>query len=75
MGLVVNLERINNSQAYKIYVAEGKEAANDPVGFIPYYQNMTVRKSDGLFRDTEFYYPSWTCLKCINGFGLSSNFN
>lgn len=48
--------------------------ANDPVGYIPYYQSITVRKTDGLFRDTEFYYPVWTCLKCNDGYGLSNNF-
>ena len=75
MSLVLNLDRITNSQPYKFYTVDGKEPANDPVGYIPYYQNLTVRKTDGLFRDAEFYYPSWTCLKCINGFGLSPNFS
>ena len=27
-----------------------------------------------MFRDSEFYYSSWTCLKCNDGLGLDSTF-
>jgi hypothetical protein len=44
------------------------------VGYIPVYQQMIDRKNDGQFRNSEFYLPTWTCLMCKDGFGLSSDF-
>jgi hypothetical protein len=34
------------------YLADGKLYANDPVGNIPIYQNISIQKTDGLFRDS-----------------------
>ena len=37
--------------SYKYYIFNGLEVANDPVGYIPYFQNLTSRKStDRLLR-------------------------
>lgn len=70
----MNYDILNGSGPYVYYMLNGKEYANDPVGYIPYYQQLTTRRSDGLFRDSEIFNPSWTCLKCLDGMGLSQNF-
>lgn len=36
---------------------------------------MINRKNDGTFRISEFYQPTWVCLLCDDGFGLSSDFH
>lgn len=73
-AVVINYVRIQNSDPYSHYTFNGKATSNDPVGYIPIFQQLTERKDDGLFRDTEFISPSWTCLKCADGLGLSSDF-
>lgn len=70
----VTYSAISKSDSYSYYTFSGKEPANDPVGYIPYYQQITKRKNDGQFRESGLILPSWTCLKCSNGFGLSNNF-
>jgi hypothetical protein len=71
---ILNEEIMYGSDPYLFYLFNGKELPADPVGYIPLYQNMTARKTDGYFRDSEIFSPVWTCLKCQDGYGLSSNF-
>ena len=61
------------SISYKNYIYFGYEAANDPVGFIPYFQQLTTLKNAGLPRYTDFYEPIWTCYKCKDTYGLSDD--
>ena len=70
---MLNYERVSTSEPYKFYTFEGRETPNDPVGHIPIFQQLTSRKNDGQFRDSEFFHPVWTCLKCVDGMGLSDN--
>lgn len=65
---------IAGSSSYNLYTFLGKEPSNDPVGYIPIYQQMISQKNDGQFRNSEFYHPVWTCLMCEDGYGLSSDF-
>lgn len=74
-GFILNYDKLSGSAPYTYYTFKGREAPNDPVGYIPTYQQLTQRKNDGQFRDSEFFYPAWTCLKCNDGFGLSDNFS
>lgn len=71
---VLNYDLVANSAPYQFYTFAGKESPNDPVGYIPVYQQMIDRKNDGQFRNSEFYHPLWTCLLCNDGYGLSSDF-
>ena len=73
-AIVVNYNRVQKSDPYYFLTFNGKAAQNDPVGYIPVFQQLTSRKNDGLFRNTDFYNPRWTCLKCTNGMGLSPDF-
>lgn len=45
------------------------------MGYIPYFQKITSsrRVTDGMYRENSLFEPSWTCLKCIDGYGLSEN--
>lgn len=61
---VVTINKIEASQPYKHYIYDGMEPANDPVGYIPYFQKLTVMKSDGIPRETFFFEPQWVCMKC-----------
>ena len=74
-AVVVNYNRVQNSDPYYFLTFNGKAAQNDPVGYIPVFQQLTSRKNDGLFRNTDFYNPVWTCLKCADGMGLSPDFS
>ena len=70
---IINISLIENNNPYKYYIFNNLEPANDPVGYIPYFQKITSsrRVTDGMFRENSFFEPRWTCLKCADGFGLS----
>jgi hypothetical protein len=42
----------DNSNPYKYYIDNDIEPANDPVGYIPYFQELTSynKNTDGLYR-------------------------
>lgn len=73
---IINITRIKNSNPYAYFIYNGLEYGNDPVGYIPYFQSITIYNgvTDGLYRDDTFFEPQWTCLKCIDGQGLSDDF-
>jgi hypothetical protein len=66
---------IEKNKAYGYYIFSSTEYANDPVGYIPYFQKITSsrRLTDGLFRENSFFEPDWVCLKCDDGYGLEEN--
>ena len=70
---VITINKIEASQPYKHYIYGGLEPANDPVGYIPYFQKLTILSTDGIPRETSFFEPEWVCLKCNKGMGLSAN--
>jgi hypothetical protein len=46
---------------------------NDPIGYIPVYQELISQVNDGVSRSAEFYRSTWICLKCKDGMGLSND--
>lgn len=69
---------MTNNNAYLYYITGNvQEPGNDPVGYIPYFQQVISSKkvTDGLFRENSFAEIHWTCLKCNDGYGLTSNFS
>lgn len=62
------------SKPYKQYIYGNREPANDPIGYIPYFQKLTTQKSDGVPRQTDFFEPIEICLKCNDGLGMSDDF-
>ena len=71
---IVNVELMEASKAYKQYIYGNREAANDPIGYISYFQKLTTQKSDGVPRQTDFFEPVEICLKCNDGLGMSDDF-
>lgn len=49
---VVNYNLVQGSDPYSFYTFNGKASQNDPVGYIPIFQQLISRKNDGLFRNT-----------------------
>ena len=72
---VFTLDTIEKSDAYKHYIYFDSQKENDPVGYIPYYQKLTSASKihDGWPRETHFFEPKWTCLKCSEGYGLNED--
>ena len=70
---VITINAMTISESYKFYIYDNFEQANDPVGYMPYFQELTTRKSDGIPRQNGFFNPSWICLKCNDGYGLSND--
>ena len=52
---VLTFTKIKASKPYEEYIYGGREAANDPVGYIPVFQDLTTRSNDGVPRETEFF--------------------
>ena len=48
--MVINYKLIDESIPYDYYTYFGRQAANDPIGFIPYFQQLTTQKNDGIPR-------------------------
>lgn len=71
---VITSQAMDNSESYKYYTYFNIERANDPIGYMPYFQQLTTQKNDGIPRQTHFFTPEWVCLKCNAGYGLSSDF-
>lgn len=71
---VVTLLKIRASKPYAFYTYDNNEPKNDPVGFIPVFQDLTSRTNDGIPRGTDFFDVQWVCLKCNDGYGLASDF-
>ena len=65
---------MEESHAYRHYIYANREPANDPIGYIPYFQKLTTQKSDGVPRQTYFFEPVELCLKCNDGLGMSDDF-
>ena len=49
---VINYNKVQSSDPYAFYTFNGRAAQNDPVGYIPVFQQLISRKNDGLFRNT-----------------------
>jgi hypothetical protein len=47
---VITLKAMTASEAYKYYIYDNFEQANDPIGYMPYFQELTTHKSDGIPR-------------------------
>lgn len=62
------------SQSYGYYIYNKEEFLNDPISYMPYFQNLTLFKSDNIPRQSNFFTPEWICLKCNDGYGLSDDF-
>ena len=43
---VLNYDRLAKSDPYLFYTFEGKAPSNDPVGYIPYFQQLIQQKND-----------------------------
>ena len=49
----LNYNKISSSPLYNVFIFNGRESSNDPVGYIPVFQYLTTGgKTDGLFRDS-----------------------
>lgn len=48
----LNYDKISASSSYSFYTFDGREGSNDPVGFIPAYQQLISQKNDGQFRNS-----------------------
>lgn len=47
---VITQNATQGSQAYRYYIYDNLETANDPVGYIPYFQQLTTQNNDGIPR-------------------------
>ena len=47
---IVTDNKSRDSAAYEHYTYFGRQPANDPVGYIPYFQYLTTGKHDGIPR-------------------------
>ena len=75
---MINISLITNNNAYLYYITTGniQEPGNDPIGYIPYFQQIINRRgAEVLMRENSFAEVYWTCLKCNDGYGLTSNFS
>lgn len=49
---IFNYDEISTSDAYSYYTVDGLEPMNDPVGYIPVYQQLISKVNDGVSRNS-----------------------